>query len=104
MEKTTMNDLFFYVGLSCIATLFFLPALWVKFAFSGENFTLIKLCIAMTYNFIFVIVYWRYADEGYLPFIGTKDDLFMRTFAVIVVLAHLYAIPTPWKHLRHKNT
>lgn len=67
-----------------------------KFAFSGDNFTPIKL-IAMTYNFIFAIIYWRYADAGHLPFMEINDDAIMRTLAIIMSLAYIFALPTPWK-------
>ena len=93
-----MNDLYIYSALSCITILFFLPALWVKLTFSGDKFTLSKLCIAVLYNFTFVIVYWRYADEEYLPFIGIKNNEILRALAVIVSLAYIFVLPTPWKN------
>lgn len=92
-----MSDNVFYSIFISMSALAYLPALWTKVIFSGDRFTSRKLCIAIVYSFTFVVAYWRYADAGHLPFMEINDDPIMRTLAIIMSLAYIFALPTPWK-------
>lgn len=89
MTSLTFN-LFFVFG--CL--LFYLPALWAKFSFSGENYTQATSMSAVIYSIFFNYLHWRFIDKGALPFLGVYEREPMGWLSLFMILAHAYALPT----------
>jgi hypothetical protein len=95
--KLEVSDYIFYSAFILGSILLYLPALWAKFALSGDNYSVAKCYGYFLYVFICAIIHWNYLENGYVPFIGKKDTSIMGWLSMLMILAYFFTTPAPWK-------
>lgn len=89
MNNVTFNLLF---ATGCILS--YIPALWLRFSYSGKNYTHVTSAGAIIYSIFFTYLHWRFIDMGALPFLGVYEREPMGWLSLFMILAHAYALPT----------
>ncbi len=91
-----MNETAIYAIFLACGVAFYLPALWTRYAWSGENFTPTKYWINMIYNIFFVYQHMRVINKNSLPFYGEQDSSIIILFSLVMIVAHACAHTVTW--------
>lgn len=104
-----MNETAIYVIFLASSIVFYLPALWMRYAWSGQKFTTTKFWASNLYNIFFGYVHMRFIEKNEILFYGHQDSAVLGWFSIVMVLAHACAHTVtrdikPWysrKNLNH---
>ena len=88
-----MSDFVFYVGFVFFSVLFYLPAFWASFAWSGENNSALKFYGVTAVNVLFIFIHIFHAKIGYLPIVDKYTSYSMQWFSFFVALAYMFSVP-----------
>lgn len=84
----------FYILYLPITALLFLPSIWARFNFSGENYTDKKSLIAKTYNVTLFVIHLNFIQNDQLPFIGDIKADGIGWVSFVMAILYMYALPT----------
>ena len=95
-----MNDYIFYPVFVLLTALFYFPALWSSFAFSGSRFSIIKFWGVMIYTVMCASIHGFFVQDSTLPFIGYVDNSVMGWLSLVMIFVHVFTLPTNWEQKR----
>lgn len=84
----------FYAAFCVLSLLLFIPSLWARFNFSGENYTDKKSLIAKTYNVTLFVIHLNFIQNDQLPFIGDIKADTIGWVSLVMAILYMYALPT----------
>jgi len=88
-----MNNFALHAVFCILSLVFFLPSLWARLAFSGEQYTEKKSTLTMIYNGMFIFLHLNFIQNGELPFIGETDTEIIGWVSFAMLFLYMYALP-----------
>lgn len=81
-----------WIGL--LGVFFFLPAIWVRTAWSGVGFSNSKLVIATIYNMLLIFTHIKISRDAEIPLLGTLESTIPLWLTFFFVVGHGYCVPS----------
>lgn len=91
-----MNEAPIFIIYIVSSIVFYLPARWTRYEWSGPRFTPAKYWTNITYNIFFVYQHMRFIKKNSIPFYGEQDSSILGIFSLIMIIAHACAHTVTW--------
>lgn len=88
-----MNGVLLYSGFVFFSIVFYLPSVWARCNWSGENVTPLKFWSVVLYNCVFAYVHMSFMKFGELVFIGFVDNSVLGWFSFLMLLLFMFTGP-----------
>lgn len=81
-----------WIGL--LGIFFFLPAIWIRTAWSGVGFSNSKLLIATIYNTLLIFIHMKISRDAEVPFLGPLKSTLPVWLTFFFVIGHGCCVPS----------
>jgi cadmium resistance protein CadD (predicted permease) len=82
------------IWMGLLGILFFLPAIWIRTAWSGVGFSNSKLLIAAIYNLLLIFIHVKISRDAEIPFLGTLECTIPVWLTFFFVIGHGCCVPS----------